>query len=57
MNKSELINRLLELTSNYTLQELRAMHKDELEELLEEHTDESSMFPNGRDTDSEDEDF
>lgn len=57
MNKSELINRLLELTSNYTLQELRAMHKDELEELLEAHTDESSMFPNGRDTDSEDEDF
>lgn len=57
MNKSELINRLLELTSNYTLQELRAMHKDELEELLEGYTDESSMFPNGRDADSEDEDF
>ncbi|MCD2347399.1 hypothetical protein [Clostridium guangxiense] len=52
MNRKDIIERLLELGEDK--QELRKMKKDELEELLEEYTDESTMYPNGRDYDAED---
>ena len=53
MTKSELIELLV---SNYheDKDELKKMKKDELEELLEEYTDDIDMFPNGRDYDAED---
>lgn len=45
MRKNELIEYLIE---NYTVDEseLKKMSKDELEELLEEYEDHSSLFPN-----------
>lgn len=54
MNKSEIIEFLLKY--NYDYDELKKQSKKELEELFEEHTDTSNLFPNGRDFDSEDED-
>lgn len=51
MRKSELIELLLEYDED--IKELKKMTKDELEELYEEYTDTSVMFPNGRDYDAE----
>lgn len=51
MKKSELIELLLEYGED--IKELKKMTKDELEELYEEYTDTSDMFPNGRDYDAE----
>lgn len=55
MKKADLIDLLV---SDYWQdeKELKKMTKAELEELLDELTDESNMFPNGRDYDAEDED-
>lgn len=36
--------------------ELMNLNDDELEDLMNEHTDDSDLFPNGRDEDAEDED-
>lgn len=51
MKKSELIEELIEHGENK--EELKKMTKDELEELYEEITDSSDLFPNGRDYDAE----
>lgn len=55
MRKAELIDLLV---SDYWQDEaeLKKMTKAELEELLDDLTDESDMFPNGRDYDAENED-
>ena len=54
MSKSELIDLLV---SDYWQDEdeLKEMNKAALEDLLADLTDESDMFPNGRDYDAEDE--
>lgn len=57
MLKQEIIYRLLEIGVPYTKSELQKMDKADLKEMLNELTDSSEMFPNGRDYDSEDEDF
>lgn len=51
MKKSELIELLIEHGEDE--KELKKMTKDELEELYEEITDTSNLFPNGRDYDAE----
>lgn len=53
MTKAEIIEILVD---NYRedKEEMKKMKKDELEELLEEYGDHSSLFPNGRDYDAED---
>ena len=53
MKKEDIIEQLLEIGVNESETELKKMKKDELEELLEANTDESSMYPNGRDHDAE----
>ena len=55
VKKSEIIEFLLKY--NYDYDELKKQKKEELEELFEEHTSTSDVFPNGRDVDSEDEDI
>ena len=54
LTKNEIIEILVKY--NYEREELKGQKKDELEELLQEHTDWSNIYPNGRDFDSEDED-
>ena len=51
-------NRIIEILIKYNFdrEELKGQSKEELEELLQEHTDWSDLYPNGRDFDSEDED-
>lgn len=51
MTKSELIELLIEHGEDKN--ELKKMKKDELEELYDELTDTSNLFPNGRDYDAE----
>ncbi|WP_187115110.1 hypothetical protein [Clostridium tyrobutyricum] len=53
MTKAEIIEILVD-TYREDKDELKKMKKDELEEILEEYEDDSSMFPNGRDFDAED---
>lgn len=53
MTKAEIIDILVDYYREDRV-ELGKMKKDELEELLEEYGDDSSMFPNGRDFDAED---
>ena len=55
MTKAELIDLLV---SDYWQDEseLKKMTKAELEDLFDDLTDHSDMFPNGRDYDAEDED-
>ena len=55
MKKADLID-LLVTDYGEDEAELKKMSKAELEELFDELTDESGMFPNGRDYDAEDED-
>lgn len=57
MNKNDMINRILEISSLYDKKTLSNMSKDDIVEIFEEITDTSDMFPNGRDFDAEDEDF
>lgn len=57
MNKNDMINRILEISSLYDKKTLSNMSKDDIVEIFEEITDTSDIFPNGRDFDAEDEDF
>lgn len=57
MNKNDMINRILEISSLYDKKTLSNMSKDDIDEIFEDITDTSDMFPNGRDFDAEDEDF
>ena len=57
MKKSELIVAIHEIDSSRDELELKKLSKEELEELYEDLTDDSDMYPNGRDYDAEDEDF
>lgn len=54
--KKDLIRRILELNTCVTKEELLEEDVEELLERLEDLTDDSDMFPNGRDFDAEDED-
>ena len=56
MNKTEKIEYILEHDGSYDNDELRVMKNEELDDIVEELSDESGMFPNGRDYDVEDED-
>lgn len=47
MRKNELIDALMELGENR--EDLKEYNKSELEELLNELTDHSNLYPNGRD--------
>lgn len=53
MKKKELIDYLVE-EYDEDRKELKKMTKDELQEMLENYTDTSDLFPNGRDYDAED---
>ena len=55
--KKELIRRILELDTCITEEELLEEDAEDLFERLEELSDDSNLFPNGRDFDAEDEDF
>ena len=57
MKKSDMINRILEISSLYERQMLEKMDDEEIVEIFEELTDFSDMYPNGRDYDAEDEEF
>lgn len=57
MRKAEKIERLLELCHWFTEAELKKKKVEELDELLDEFTDDSDLYPNGRDYDAEDEDW
>ena len=52
MTKTELKKELLEMGEDPA--ELKGLTKDELMELYENYTDDSLLFPNGRDYDAED---
>lgn len=55
-HRKELIQLLFD-TWGHDKAELMEMSNDELEQLLADYNDESDFYPNGRDTDAEDEDF
>lgn len=55
MLKKDLINRILEIASYYEGDDLKGMSRIELEDILEEITGDSDMYPNGRDYEAEDE--
>ncbi len=58
MKKYEIIDRIMEIKPNrYSRKELSKIRKSELEDILDDLTGGSSLFPNGRDYDSADEDF
>ena len=57
MKKSELIVAIHEIDSSRDELELKKLSKEELEELYEDLTADSDMYPNGCDYDAEDEDF
>jgi hypothetical protein len=55
--KKDLIRRILELDTCVTKEELLEEDIEDLLEKLEDLSDDSDMFPNGRDFDAEDDDF
>lgn len=57
MKKSDMINRILEISSLYERQMLEKMSAKEIVGIFEELTDFSDIYPNGRDYDAEDEEF
>lgn len=54
MNKVDYIDRLINYGENRA--ELNRLDIEDLKEKLAEYEDESNLFPNGRDSDAEDED-
>lgn len=57
MNKNDMINRILEISSLYDKKALSRLPKHDIVEIFEDITDDYDMFPNGRDFDAEDEEF
>lgn len=56
MRKNEKIQYILENNSSYDREKLEEMTKEELNRIFADESDNSDMFPNGRDYDAEDED-
>lgn len=57
MTRKQLIDRIKEICPAFDDEELQEMSTDELQEQLDELSDDSDMYPNGRDTEAEDEDM
>lgn len=57
MRKAEKIEILLQYSSWLDKDELQKLSSKELDELIDELSDTSDLYPNGRDYDAEDEDW